>query len=433
MAECNTTRQQCTSDQVFSAVANSACVGQHVGLDALGAEQLIYDQSYNDLINSFGIEIDYYINTTDLIGADMLYGEQPTAIYYGPIPIKMYIEIENEAITLQSFGFNAADDFTGYVHIKTFEDTLSSRDLFVRTISGDILPLDEWVEKIVTEESEVDNKSLYKFITQSGDDIVMQSGESLYTEYIKYLDLTPVDIQDIITELAQETIYCETLDSIEPYKMTEEQDDGRAYMFSTNTTNENVVHETVPNLNFSEQPFVAQDFTIREIEHFLTEGGSSMYGEAARINALSALRDQQGTRYTMLNNFIETKQGLEPKSGDLMDIVQLGCDRPGGRCSKIFEVTERMDQDLAGGLNPLLGHYVWRIRGKRYEPSFEPGAPQECKNEQVYDNKFSGVSETTLPTDDISADKSYPGNITEKSKDIYDMSVNDTDIYGNYY
>ena len=74
------------------------CVGQHVGLDALGAEQLIYDQSYNDLINSFGIEIDYYINTTDLIGADMLYGEQPTAIYYGPIPIKMYIEIENEIL-----------------------------------------------------------------------------------------------------------------------------------------------------------------------------------------------------------------------------------------------------------------------------------------------------------------------------------------------
>ena len=317
---CNKTRQQCAPGDIMAS-ANADC-SIIVSPDGYSGEQLIYDQSYKDLINNFGYVIDYYLHTFNLSGANTLYGEEPTAVFYGPIPIKMYMEIDNEAITLQSFGFDAADDFTGYVHIKSFEEALSSRDLFVQTVSGDIISLDEYVANFVPEENSV------VFVSQDGIELV-------------------------------------------PETLIEDEED---------------------------------------------------------------LHSQSGTNYTMLDKFIENNHKLEPKSGDLIDFVQLGCDRPGDRCSKIFQITERMDQDLAGGLNPMLGHYIWRLRAKRYEHSFEPGAPVECENEQVFDNNQNGVTDTTLPLDNVDSTKSYPEDNDDRSKnDVYDMDVNDTDIYGSYY
>ena len=317
---CNSTRLNCTPDEIM-ATANAAC-SQVVSPDGYNAEQHVYDQSYKDLINNHGYVIDYYLHTFNLKSANTLYGEEPTAVFYGPVPIKMYMEINNEAISLQSFGFDAADDFTGYVHIKSFEESLSSRDFFIQTVSGDILPLADFVE-----------------------------------EY------DPEVVEGPFTTEAGETIVLENL-----------------------------------------------------------------------IGDPSQLYDQAGSSYTILDKFIENNHKLEPKSGDLIDFVQLGCDRPGGRCSKIFQVTERMYQDLAGGLNPMLGHYIWRLRAKRYEHSFEPGAPIECENEQVFDNSQNGVTDTNLPTDTIDDPKSYPQDNDNTSKnDVYDMDVNDTDIYGSYY
>lgn len=317
MAQCNQTRLNCTPDEIMS-VANAAC-STIVSPDGYSAEQLIFDQSFNDLINNFGIEIDYYIHTFNFKSANSLYGEEPTAVYYGPIPIKMYVELNNEAISLQKFGFDAQDDLTGYVHIKTFEDTVSGRDFFIRTERDDMLDFYEWVDEIETE-----------------------------------------DTLDIVTEQGDEQLVADTLSL-----------------------------------------------------------------------ALSDLYGQE--QYDYIERFLQSSYKLEPKSGDLIDVIQFGCDRPGGRCSKKFEVTERMDQDIAGGLNPALGHYVWRLRAKRYESSFEPGAPQECGNEQVYDNSFNGVTETDIATDKVSDDKTYPTNVDVTSKDVYDMDVNDTDIYGSYY
>ena len=316
MAECNQTRKNCTPEEVM-AVANAAC-SSVVSIDGYNAEQLVYDQSFNDLINNHGIEIDYYLHTFDFENADTFYGEQPTAVIYGPIRIKMYIELNSESLSLQKFGFDAQDDFTGYVHIKTFEDTLSGNDFFIKTEKGDILPVSDYIESLGSEQTE----------------------------------------ETIITEQTGEELYLSILDK------------------------------------------------------------DNMYGQ---------------TGYDILTKFFETNHGLEPKSGDLIDFVQLGCDRPGGRCSKIFEVTERMDQDLAGGLNPALGHYVWRLRAKRYESSFEPGAPTECKNEQVHENLTNGVVDTDIASDELSSPKSYPEDIDITSKDIYDMDTNDNDIYGSYY
>lgn len=322
---CNTNRNVPITT-AFASVANPAC-GQFFNPGNFSGEQVIYDTAFKDLINNFGVPVNYYVNTFNLSTADLLYGENPTRRFLGPVELQMYVELSENAINLSKFGFASDDDLTGYLHIDTFTSTM----------------------------------------------------------------------------------------------------------------------------------------------------GSVIY-------------------YSCFN------QAIEPKAGDIIELTSLGCDRPNGRGPKWFEITERVDQDIAQ-LNPLLGHYVYRIRAKRYEHSFEPGLSGEQQNQQIYENSFMGIvsaapdlfvpicqdtgfwtfdyvedstitdfnAETspygnvainwinsvpvnmpyTVVPSGSSADftytnlyasvsasesKSYTFDIDEESKTmVLDMSVNDTDIYGTYY
>ena len=287
---CNTTRQNCSTNSVFAAVAIPGC-GQFANPANYQAEQLIYDNAFKDLINSYGIPVDYYINTFNLSAADTLYGEQPTAIFYGPITLMMYIELSENAINLSKFGFASDDELTGFLHIQTFADAVTGKEYYLQTSSGDMITVEEY----------------------------------------------------------------------------------------------------------------ANMFTLQAID------------------------------YTTIHQYIDNGQVPEPKSGDLIQLSPLGCDRPNGRGAKIFEVTERVDQDVAS-INPLLGHYVYRLKAKRYEYSFEPGAPQELQNQQVFENTFSGKLSSNIPDEIPSDPKSYPGDVdTESQTKVFNMTANDTDIYGTYY
>lgn len=256
---CNQSRQNCTPNNTFAAVASPGC-SQFFSPGNFQAEQLIYDAAFNDLINSYGVPINYYVNTFNTLSADLLYGEHPIAPYLGPFGIVSYIELSENAINLSRYGFSSEDELTAYLHIDTFTTTFSA-----------------------------------------------------------------------------------------------------------------------------------------------------------------------------LINYASFNQSVEPKSGDIIEITALGCDRPNGRGSKWFEITERVDQDVSS-INPLLGHYVYRLKAKRYEGSFEPGLSGERVNQQVFENSFSGVISANIPEAFISDVKSYPGDIDITSKeDVFDMSVNNTDIYGDYY
>lgn len=302
-------------DQVFAAIASPACASIS-GPQNYQAEKALYDMTFSDLINNRGIPINYYINTYNTEEADNLYGEHPTAAFYGPIPLMMYVELDEDSISFTNVGIVSDDSITAYVHIDTFKDTMSGINF----------------------------------------NIISNNNTSM----------SSYDIHDLL---------------------------------------------------FYDKPHI--------------------------------------------NN----NQAIEPKTGDLIEIEILGCDRPGNRGSKIFEITEETEQDMSA-LNPMLGHYIWRLRGKRYEHSFEPGmpggivtkGPQEAGNDQVYDNAFHGVSGQDVPpvpitTEDsqlilteedddyiiteggdkyTSPDKTYGDDIDEKSKDIFDMSKSG-DVYGDYY
>jgi hypothetical protein len=142
--------------------------------------------------------------------------------------------------------------------------------------------------------------------------------------------------------------------------------------------------------------------------------------------------DDQITAYLHISSFYANyPPDLEPKSGDVFKLVEYGSDRPGERDGKMYEITERCDEDNSS-INPLAGHYVWLLKAKRLEHSFE-NIPQERGNQQVHDDTFYGDlnGSSKTPTERLS---SYPQDADTESKEkVFDMSINDTLQYGGYY
>jgi hypothetical protein len=118
----------------------------------------------------------------------------------------------------------------------------------------------------------------------------------------------------------------------------------------------------------------------------------------------------------------------EPKAGDLIEMHEYGGfgDRPGFRGAPIYEITERDDQYLEL-TNSLLGHYVWYIKCKRWEYSYEPGMQPEPLNIQVNDGGDYG----RLPFGENPEEliQPYPDSADNSAKCIYDYfdSAGDTD------
>lgn len=213
-----------------------------------------------EVVNSMGQKITYYINTMNLLSADLIYGEQPTSVYNGPIPLKMIINLNESSLSLSKFGFNADDEVTAYVDYRTFTKAMCGR-----------------------------------------------------------------------------TIYS------------------------------------------------------------------------------------------------ELNQDIEPKSGDVFQMSEYGNDRIDGRSGNYFQITQRRDQDIGDSINPLGGHYGWKLMAKRLEYSWEPGLPQETVNQQITEDTFYGKLTSTIAGEVSSAPKSYEGSADQESKHfIIDMTVNDTSIYGTY-
>lgn len=165
--------------------------------------------------------------------------------------------------------------------------------------------------------------------------------------------------------------------------------------------------------------------------------------QAEQLTRIGFQSDDEVTAIVHISSFYSSMQSLsdiyntqfgkiEPKSGDVFALTEYGSDRHNGRGPKMFEVTDRVDQD-ASSMNLLGGHYTWRLKAKRYEYSFEPGLSSENGNDQVFENSFSGIVSSVSAT--ISDEKIYDLNIDEESATIvFDMSANnDTDIYGLYY
>ena len=97
----------------------------------------------------------------------------------------------------------------------------------------------------------------------------------------------------------------------------------------------------------------------------------------------------------------------------------------------IYEITTVRDEDIAGNLNPMLGHYAWKIEAIRFDNSYQPNAPVENGSNMVNDAPYYGK----LPggTETPENGKLYP-QTTDKEEDRYwDHSKYKFDqVYGGY-
>ena len=184
--------------------------------------------------------------------------------------------------------------------------------------------------------------------------------------------------------------------------------------------------------------YIVNNFSLLSADYVYGEQPTQQYSPPVVVKMLIDLNenalmlskyglqsDDEVTAYIHISSFyLAFGPGAEPKSGDLFQLIEYGSDRPGGRNGKIFEITERLDEEVAR-INPLGGHYVWLLKAKRFEYSFEPGLSGEAVNQQVFDDaKNPAVS---------GADKPYNFNITDSSKTIFDYSKTDYGgVYGGY-
>lgn len=149
--------------------------------------------------------------------------------------------------------------------------------------------------------------------------------------------------------------------------------------------------------------------------------------------------------YTLSSVYDDQYNVVEPKAGDVFQLSEYGDDRPSSRQAKYFEITEKLDQDIAQ-MNQLGGHYVFLIKAKRLDYSFEPNIPFNNNNastrfegisgnHQVFEDSFNGRlngGDNPESQDKKSGYNDYDIDSISK-EDVFDMSVNDTDVYGDYY
>lgn len=203
----------------------------------------------------------------------------------------------------------------------------------------------------------------------------------------------------------------------------------------------------------TEVDYWSSQFNLHDHDHIYGEDPTRAYGDpkklvmALELNESAIILNKFGlagddeiagyiaidTFYTVFGSEVDINPKPEPKSGDIFRLTEYGShDHIGGRGGKMFEITERLEQDVSK-INPLIGHYIWLIKAKRYEYSFEPGVPQEPVSEQINDDTGHGI----LPGGDQppSSEKLVDYSADRLAEDIFyydDYGESNDDVYGGY-
>lgn len=133
--------------------------------------------------------------------------------------------------------------------------------------------------------------------------------------------------------------------------------------------------------------------------------------------------------YIPIQSFKKVWGSVVPLAGDLFQIDDSACDRPLEQSPIVFEITEKHDT-----INPadfMGGHYIWKITGKRYDNSYEPGAPQEKFIGGPVDTDFYGKIESSIDSEPTIIDSHAANNVDNESKEDFD-NPNDS-VYGKYF
>lgn len=200
------------------------------------------------------------------------------------------------------------------------------------------------------------------------------------------------------------------------------------YINKTNIDNADNLYGEAPLEGYTDPKRVIMYIDVNDASPLLSKYGLVSDDDLTAVMTISAFS-------ASLSSFTDQYTNVsmpEPRSGDLIELVEYGRDRVNGRTGRIFQITQRLDEDTAR-INPLGGHFIWMIKAKRYDYSYEENAPREGASNQVIDDAFTG----TL----TGADVLYDGNedpftktTDEQSVEVFDYSsYGDTDdVYGGY-
>lgn len=106
--------------RIFAGVYSPNCAG-FADPSNFQAERVIFDSGFGELINNFGVEIGYYVNSFNLSAMNIIYGEHTLMDWYGPVNIKSYVQLEEPSPVYTIGGFDSSDTITAYIHIKNFQ------------------------------------------------------------------------------------------------------------------------------------------------------------------------------------------------------------------------------------------------------------------------------------------------------------------------
>lgn len=132
--------------------------------------------------------------------------------------------------------------------------------------------------------------------------------------------------------------------------------------------------------------------------------------------------------YIPIKSFQSVWGEVYPLAGDLFRIEDSACDRPLEQSPIVFEVTEKHDS-----INPadfMGGHFVWKLTAKRYDNSYEPGAPQEAFLGGPVDSGDYGKIESSIDDTNIVEDES-PTTADEEAKENFDNPF--SSVYGKFF
>lgn len=145
------------------------------------------------------------------------------------------------------------------------------------------------------------------------------------------------------------------------------------------------------------------------------------------LTKFGIMNDLDITIYIPIKAFQSVWGEVYPLAGDLFSIDDSACDRPLNQSPIVFEITEKHDS-----INPtdfMGGHYVWKITAKRWDDSYEPGAPTEkFVGGPVDDNEY-GKIESSIDEIEIIPGPSKP--VDDEAKKDFD-NPNDS-VYGRYF
>jgi len=242
-----------------------------------------------------------------------------------------------------------------------------------------------------------------------------------------------MDTKDFYTGGGSTGIYPQTFQDNECFRITDKANNAAERMLQSNYWREQI------NLYGQQTDYYVNNTTLTGADMLYGEQPAQRFSPPQTIvialnlneNALmlskyGLLSEDEVTAFVHISAFYETfGAGAEPKSGDVFQLSEYGDDRPGNRNGKMFVITERLDEDAAT-INVLAGHYVWLVKAKRFEYSFEPGITPEAGNDQVFDDTQNPAVS--------GANKPYDYSVDTASTEIFNYNLTDySDVYGGYY